>query len=174
MTGNVCPNLLACVSNVVLGLPPVAVNGHEEDPLLAVLGRHVLEEVVVGVGVRTERRSKDDDDRLMVLPRLGQGKERTLNGLSVKAWNGASDLDSGRAGGKQEGENRRDGEVADEPTRSRRLPSQTSGRSSGSPASERIPSSFRKPVPAGPRGCSFPTPSTGMRRKRPRYRSARS
>lgn len=109
-------SVLACMRpNVVFGLPTVAVNADEQNALLSVFGRHLLQELVVEVGVRTERRSKDDDDRLMVPSQIGQGKGRSLNGLSVKARNGASDLETGRAGGEQERENGGAEEVADEP-----------------------------------------------------------
>lgn len=109
-------SVLACMRpNVVFGLPTVAVNADEQNALLSVLGRHLLEELVVEVGVRTERRSKDDDDRLMVPSQIGQGKGRSLNGRPVKARNGASDLEAGRAGGEQERENGGAKEVADEP-----------------------------------------------------------
>lgn len=108
-------SVLACMRpNVVFGLPAVAVNADEQNALLSVLGRHLLQELVVEVGVRTERRSKDDDDRLMVSSQIGQGKGRSLNGLSVKARNGASDLETGRSGAEQEGENRGAGELEDE------------------------------------------------------------
>jgi hypothetical protein len=50
----------------------------------------------------------------MALRRLRKRKDRSLNGLTGKARNSASDLETGRAGGEQERENGGAEEVADE------------------------------------------------------------
>jgi len=109
------PVLRRVIANVVFGFPTVAMDADEQNALRSVLGRHLPQELVVEVGVRTERRSKDDDDRRMVPSHVGQGKGRSLNGLSVKARHCASDLQTGCAGGEQERENGGAEEVVDEP-----------------------------------------------------------
>jgi hypothetical protein len=100
-------------ADVVLGFPSIAVDGEKENALRAVLRGHLLQELVVGVRVRTERRPKYHDDRAMTALRFAKRERVALDGRRGEGRNGGSDLEPGRGGGGEQREKRGGQDAAD-------------------------------------------------------------
>ena len=108
------PVLLRMGADLLDRLRPVAVDGDEENPLRSIRGDQVTQSVVVVVGVRTERRPEDQDDRAMAALRLGRRKRVSLDGHRGESGGDVSDLEAGRAPGEEQREKREGEGVADE------------------------------------------------------------
>lgn len=100
------PVLFRVFADFIPGLPPVAVDGHEEHSFRPMPGNEIAKSVVVVVRIRAERRPEDYDDRAMIALGLDQRERFALDGRRGEGRNGRSDLEPGRAGGEDEREER--------------------------------------------------------------------
>ena len=100
------PVLFRVFADFIPGLPPVAVDGHEEHSFRPIPGNEIAKSVVVVVRIRAERRPEDHDDRAMIALGLDQRERFALDGRRGEGRYSASDLERGRARGNEKREER--------------------------------------------------------------------
>ncbi len=89
-------------ANLLFRLVPIAVNANEKNVLAAELRGQVSEGLVIGVGVRTEARKKQHDDRAVIPLRPRKRELLFLHRARHEVWRNLTDLEPrGRTGEKE-------------------------------------------------------------------------